>query len=347
MAAPEPSNDGGPGPIALGLSGLSALLFLAYLWFVFAPPPVDLVIAFPHKSVLFAGHIGMVLMKTDLLEQNGVRAEFLAPETLSQFGEDAKKSDVVLTGEAHGLRLQTRNGQARLVATLGSGGRLGFTVPSDSSIQQLSELKGKRVAATPANALHRWTLEATQAAGLADSDWELVPYAGPDDPSAATVDASVLWDPYLYWAESNGRVRTLASSDYFTTVVFDPALVDQDRELGLAVLTAIKQAFYFLNRNPGVVAAWLAGEEGKPPLFVQQACFPVNANFGADGLDGLLLSPLLPSLVRSLEKDNLFLVEQGYLQAPVDLRAVIDGSLMAEVDRLAELPDRISRTSGD
>jgi ABC-type nitrate/sulfonate/bicarbonate transport system substrate-binding protein len=333
---PKDDNDSrGPSPIALGISALALLAFGFYLWTTFAPKHTDLVIAFPHKSVLFASHIGMVLKNTDILAQNGIRARFEAPDDLDAFGKLAEHADVVLTGEAHGLRLSTRPTGARIVATLGSGGRLGLVVPEDSEITTLADLQGKRIAATPANALHRWLLGELTEAGVSASDWELTPFDGPEGELTKQADAAAQWDPFLYGFETQDGFRVLTRGEYYTSVVFGTHLLGEDRELGLAALTAIKQAFHHFNTNPRMVAQWLAGSSGKPPLPLQRACFPINPNFGRRNMNGLVLSPDLPSLVRALEQDNAFLVEQGFIDAPLDLDTIIDGTLMDEADRSA------------
>lgn len=325
----------GPGPVALGLALLALLAFGYYLWTTLVPERADVVIAYPGKSVLFAGHVGAVLEHTDILAQNGVSARILGSQNLREFGEFAERADVVLTGEAHGLRLAARPSGARIVATLGSGGRLGLVVPADSEVDSVADLKGLRVSATPANALHRWVVDELRGAGLADDDWQLAPFEGPEVVSSATTDAAAQWDPFLRQAERQGRVKVLAQSDYFTSVVFAEHLTGVDRELGLAVLTAIKQAFHHFNSDPKQVALWVSGPTGRPSPQLQRACFPINANFGRRSMTGLVLSPDLPSFVSSLEQDNAFLVEQGFLDRPLDLDTIIDGSLMDEVDASA------------
>lgn len=325
----------GPGPVALGLSLLSLIVFGSYLWLSFAPDRSSVVIAFPRNSVLFAGHIGLVLRNTDILEQNGVKARFEVAENLREFGGMAEGADVVLTGEAHGLRLSTLAGGARIVATLGSGGRLGLVVPAESELSSVADLRGKRVAATPANALHRWVVDEMRGAGIPDEDWELAAFEGPEVVASPNQDAAGMWDPYFLAAETQGRVKVLAESDYFTSVVFASRLTDEDRELGLAVLTAIKQAFHYFNTEPREVSMWVAGTSGRPAPQLQRACFPVNINFGRRSIDGLVLSPDLPSFVSSLEQDVAFLVEHGYLSESFDLSTILDGSLMDEVDQLA------------
>ncbi len=324
----------GPGPLPIALSVAALLAFCAYLWTILVPPSVDLVIAFPRKSVLFAGHVGLVLQRTDILAQNGVHARFETSESLNEFGELAETADVVLTGEAHGLRLASRPEGARIVATLGSGGRLGLVVPPDSDVESIAGLKGKRIAATPGNALHRWLLEQTRGAGLADDDWTLVPFDGPENAATTDADSAAQWDPYLFMAEQQGRASTLALGDYFITVVFSEHLLEQDRELGLATLTAVKQAFHYFNSDPRLVAQWMEGQSGKPPVNLQRMCFGINASFRT-AFSLLMLTPAQPSLLRSLEADNAFLVEQGFIDAPLNLAEVVDSTLIDQVDARA------------
>jgi ABC-type nitrate/sulfonate/bicarbonate transport system substrate-binding protein len=335
MSQESASSKRGPGLVPLSLSAIALLAFGAYVWQTLAPKPSDLIIAYPAKSVLFSSHIGQILQRSDILAQNGVTARFEAPDFLNEFSDAALDADVVLTGEAHGLRLDGRRVGARIVATLGSGGRLGLVVPADSEVETIADLRGKRVAATPANALHRWLTEHTRAADLGDEDWELVSYEGLDYASTSNIDAAAQWDPFLFLLERQGESRVLAYGDYFTSVVFSERLVGEDRELGLAVLTAIKQAFHHLNSDPAQAAQWLAGDNGRPPVNMQMACFGINGNFKRRSFRQITLSPELPSFLRALDEDNRFLVEKGFLAAPVDLERLVDGSLVDQVDAQA------------
>lgn len=88
-----------------------------------------------------------------------------------------------------------------------------IVVHKDSSLQQLSDLKGKKVAVTKAAGAHYLLIAALNKAGLAFSDIQPA-YLSPADGRAAfennKVDAWVTWEPFLTSAQRQLPTRTLA-----------------------------------------------------------------------------------------------------------------------------------------
>jgi len=88
-----------------------------------------------------------------------------------------------------------------------------IVVRKDSPLQQLSDLKGKKVAVTKAAGAHYLLIAALQKAGLKFSDIEPA-YLSPADGRAAfennKVDAWVTWEPFLTGVQRQLPTRTLA-----------------------------------------------------------------------------------------------------------------------------------------
>lgn len=88
-----------------------------------------------------------------------------------------------------------------------------IVVRKDSPIQQLSDLKGKKVAVTKAAGTHYLLIAALNKAGLAFSDIQPA-YLSPADGRAAfendKVDAWVTWEPFLTSVQRQLPTRTLA-----------------------------------------------------------------------------------------------------------------------------------------
>ena len=80
-------------------------------------------------------------------------------------------------------------------------------VPEDSPIQQVEDLKGKKVAFGKGSSAHYLVLTALESVGLGLSDIEPV-FLQPSDARSAferqSVDAWAIWDPYLAAAEKSG-----------------------------------------------------------------------------------------------------------------------------------------------
>ncbi|MGH8392881.1 MAG: aliphatic sulfonate ABC transporter substrate-binding protein, partial [Pseudomonas sp.] len=88
-----------------------------------------------------------------------------------------------------------------------------IVVRKDSPIQQLADLKGKKIAVTKAAGTHYLLIAALNKAGLAFSDIEPA-YLTPADGRAAfennKVDAWVTWEPFLTSVQRQLPTRTLA-----------------------------------------------------------------------------------------------------------------------------------------
>ncbi|WP_017938136.1 sulfonate ABC transporter substrate-binding protein [Zestomonas thermotolerans] len=85
-------------------------------------------------------------------------------------------------------------------------------VPKESPVQSVADLKGKKVALNKGSNVHYLLVRALEDAGLKYSDIQPV-YLPPADARAAfergSVDAWVIWDPFLAAAEQQLRARTL------------------------------------------------------------------------------------------------------------------------------------------
>lgn len=88
-------------------------------------------------------------------------------------------------------------------------------VPKGSAIRTVAELKGKKVALNKGSNVHYFIAKLIEKHGLAYSDLNLV-FLPPADARAAfekgSVDAWVIWDPFLAAAEKSLEARVLADA---------------------------------------------------------------------------------------------------------------------------------------
>jgi sulfonate transport system substrate-binding protein len=89
-----------------------------------------------------------------------------------------------------------------------------IVVPHDSAIRSVAELRGKKVALNKGSNVHYLLVEALEKAGLSYADIQPV-YLAPADARAAfvqgSIDAWVIWDPYLAAIERQANARTIAN----------------------------------------------------------------------------------------------------------------------------------------
>ncbi|WP_248323073.1 sulfonate ABC transporter substrate-binding protein [Caballeronia sp. Sq4a] len=88
-----------------------------------------------------------------------------------------------------------------------------IVVPKDSNIRAVAQLRGKKIALNKGSNVHYLFVEALKKAGLSYADVQPV-YLAPADARAAfvqgSVDAWVIWDPYLAAIERQANARQLA-----------------------------------------------------------------------------------------------------------------------------------------
>jgi sulfonate transport system substrate-binding protein len=87
-----------------------------------------------------------------------------------------------------------------------------IVVPHDSAIRSVADLRGKKVALNKGSNVHYLLVEALKKAGLSYADIQPI-YLAPADARAAfvqgSVDAWVIWDPYLAAVERQANARPI------------------------------------------------------------------------------------------------------------------------------------------
>jgi sulfonate transport system substrate-binding protein len=102
-----------------------------------------------------------------------------------------------------------------VAAMSGGSSSAAILLPPGSTLQTVTDLRGKRVAFARASAAHNLIVAALEKAGLSFADIQPIQLA-PADAAAAfargNVDAWAIWDPYYAIAEVQPGVRVLATS---------------------------------------------------------------------------------------------------------------------------------------
>jgi sulfonate transport system substrate-binding protein len=149
-------------------------------------------------------------------------------------------------------------------------------VKSDSSLQAIADLKGKRVALQKGSSANFLLLEVLQKAGLRYEDIRPV-YLPPADARAAfesgDVDAWVIWDPYYAAAQGALKARTLADySNVDTAHSFYEATSDfaqQHPDIIGALLGQLRTTGQWVNQHPDETAALIAPKVGLDQKLVE------------------------------------------------------------------------------
>ena len=144
-------------------------------------------------------------------------------------------------------------------------------VPKDSKIDSIADLKGKRVALNKGSNVHYLLVRALEANGLSLSDIESV-YLPPADARAAfekgSVDAWVIWDPFLAAAQTTLDARLLADATgvvgnrayYFSSLDY----VAKSADVLKVVVEEINRIDQWAEANQSAYATELAALLGLP-----------------------------------------------------------------------------------
>ncbi|MGN5765864.1 sulfonate ABC transporter substrate-binding protein [Acinetobacter calcoaceticus] len=171
-------------------------------------------------------------------------------------------------------------------------------IPKGSSLKQLAELKGKRIALQKGSSAHFLLVQAVRKAGLKWSDIQPI-WLTPADARAAfqkgAVDAWAIWDPYYASTELEDQARVLATgknlSPNYTFYLAAPNFVQQHPQAVTGLLKQINQADRWVQQHQSETADLIGKSTGLKPavssLFVQRrprpsAAAPLNAKVIAE-----------------------------------------------------------------
>jgi len=146
-------------------------------------------------------------------------------------------------------------------------------VPKGSSLQQVSDLKGKRIGVARGSSAHAFLYGVLKSAGLTFSDVTVVPLLPPDARPAfesGSIDAWVVWDPFLTTTvqATGARIlrdhKGLGRGDSYHLVP-SRVLSNPDKKKALQVLLAeLENASAWANTHQSTVISQFSDELGIP-----------------------------------------------------------------------------------
>jgi sulfonate transport system substrate-binding protein len=188
---------------------------------------------------------------------------------------NAKSIDIGRTGDTPPVFAQAANSP---LVYIGGGTAKerssGIVVPTNSSIQTLADLKGKKVAFTKGSSANFLIVKALKSAGLKFSDIQPVNLT-PADARAAfeqgKVDAWAIWDPFFAVVQAQKNVRVLsdaqglaANRDFYLA---SGSFAEQNPEIIKAVREETQAVAKWADANPDEVVKILSPLLGiEPPI---------------------------------------------------------------------------------
>ncbi|HCE99037.1 MAG: hypothetical protein A2X34_04850 [Elusimicrobia bacterium GWC2_51_8] len=276
-------------------------------------------IGYPSAGALINGQVGTVLANTDILEKNGLDAEVTPFLYGSQMQEAllAGKIDIALTSEANFVNI-TAKFPCKLIATLGSAGRIAIMVRADSPVKKISDLKGKTVTTVFGTSAHYPAVQWVLKAGLIpDKDVKVVHMAAAEGRAALVkgdVEAIVIWDPFVEDFVRKKAARVLDSNPSFlTTTVASSEFLKNNPEAAVNFLVALNQAALYMAKNHALVNGWISKTMGVPAEIIDKGSSYNAAYSKAKQLKDIKLAPG-PDLMTRLEQIADFNLKSGLLK---------------------------------
>ena len=267
--------------------------------------------ATPSSSVLRIGYQKSATL-LNALKSQGTLEKRLQPQGItvqwSEFsagpaileGLNVGQIDFGYTGETPPIFAQAANAPLVYVAYETWGPKAeAILIPKDSPIQNVADLKGKKVALNKGSNVHYLLVQALENAGLQYSDITPV-FLPPADARAAfeqgSVDAWVIWDPYLAVAETAIGAKILTDGTGLVEnrgfFLASQKFVEQNSPVITAILDELKTTSEWAKTNPQKVAEFLSKETG----------IDVNSLLLAESRRSYSVEPLTSETISSQQK---------------------------------------------
>jgi sulfonate transport system substrate-binding protein len=254
-----------------------------------AEPPKELRIGYQKIGAL------LIVKAQKALEQRfgpeGVRVRWVefafGPPLLEALGAGA--IDYGYTGDAPPIFAQAARANLLYAAAIPARGYgQAIVVPAASTIQNVSELAGKKVAVAKASSAHNLLVAALESAKL---PWTAITpiYLAPPDAAAAfvrgAVDAWSIWDPFFAIAELKQKARALPLDRKVTTqnsfFLVNSGFAAKHPEVVAAINGAVATTTSWADQHRDQVAAILAEASGVELAAEQRSVDRAEFTFGA------------------------------------------------------------------
>ncbi|NMM28572.1 MAG: aliphatic sulfonate ABC transporter substrate-binding protein [Glaciimonas sp.] len=194
-----------------------------------------------------------------------------------------------------------------------------LVVWANSSFKTIADLKGKKIAVTKAAGSHYLLIALLKKAGIKASDIN-VAYLSPSDGRAAfergSVDAWVIWDPFLAGVQSQSHIRIIADgrnvADYQRYYLASTAFANARPDVLAVVFDELRKTGRWAKQNPKEAAALLAPVWGLDANIVELA----NSRRSYE------VRAVLPGALNEQQRIADAFLSEGFLPKKVDATAV-------------------------
>jgi ABC-type nitrate/sulfonate/bicarbonate transport system substrate-binding protein len=217
------------------------------------------------------GQLAQVLKHTDILEKNGLKAEFKGFNYGPPLNEAALAGevDVIFTADQPAATLLSKNQNWVIIGRL-MYNRVSLYVPPQSPIKKIADLKGKTIGMPFGAAAQRMALKAEKDAGLDPkkdvNNINLDIYEQSDlvrDPNATKwgdMDALAGFDPTPAIFEEKGLIKRLAVGKVVSVIIMSKEYIKKNPEAPVKFLKAFHAAYDYYRNNVSIANEWFITE---------------------------------------------------------------------------------------
>lgn len=242
------------------------------------------------------------------LSPEGVNVEWVLSSGSNKANENlnAEVIDIGSTAGAASFVARSNGAAIKTIGVFSQPEWAAIVVPANSSITDVAQLKGKKIAATKGTDPYFFLLQALNQAGLSQSDVEIINLQHADGQAALArgdVDAWAGLDPIMATTEVNDGAKLIYRNIDFNSygvlnvrekfLAENPGLVNQ-------TLSCYQQARTWIQANPNEAAALLAQEASLDPAIAAKVLNErtnVNASLVPGADQKQVLEVILPTLV--------------------------------------------------
>ena len=285
------------------------------------------------------GQLTQVLKNTDILQKNGLKAEFKGFNYGPPLNEAALAGevDVIFTADQPAATLLSKNPNWVIIGRL-MYNRVSLYVPPKSPIKTVTDLKGKTVGMPFGAAAQRMALKAEEDSGLDPkkdvNNVNLDIYEQSDlvrDPEAikwGKMDALAGFDPTPAIFEEKGLIRTLAVGKVVSLIVMSKDYIQANPQVPVKFLKAFHAAYDYYRNNVSVADDWFTAESKLTitPKALQIAA-SIEPNLSVNSADEIRLG-FIDEDYAIIQAAADFIFNQSLVKTKVTMKDFIDLSYL-------------------
>lgn len=283
------------------------------------------------------GQITQVLANTNALELNGLEAEFKGFSYGGPLNEAAiaGEVDVLFTADQPAAMLLSTGADWVIIGRL-MYNRVAIYVPPESPIEAVADLQGATVAIPFGAAAQRDALKAIQEAELDPANdvnsihLDILEQSGVVQAGTAEswgdIDALVGFDPTPAIFESNGSARMLHVGSVVSLVLMSQSYIDANPDAPTQFMQAFAEANYYYATHQEQANNWFKdASQLSFDVSVLDIAASVEPNVTATDITDIRIT-LTEADFAIMEEAADFILEQGLINSPVDMRSHTDMS---------------------